>query len=203
MVSSARLEKLLAPYVLRTNRMTMIGFSYGEDIHECAPLEDFVLFFKTLNDLQQNGYKKHAFSRSKGNGEFPLMSTKLYRGFVPFDEIDTLKREVKIAKALFSKLDLSWFTGLIHSKDEKTDLKQRNLTDAFSRILNGIEHSIEGSIEYHQLGTPKYPVKIIVSEIPDALSMLRMREADFNQSGKPPIWTYYRDRILPRKAPII
>lgn len=178
--------------------MPTIGFSFGKDIHESAPLEDFLLFFQATHDLHKNGIKQSLFSRHEGKGKLPLMSGKLFRGFVRLNEIDRLKEEVKIAKAVFSKLKPAYLGQPKLSEDSRIDLTAKDMSGVFSRIFYGIEHSIEGSIEYNKLGFPDLPVKIIVSDVPSALSMLRMSEEDYNQLDKPPIWTYYQDRIVPR-----
>jgi len=178
--------------------MPMIGFSDGKDITESAPLEDFLLFFETLRGLHEKGYKQYPFAKTIGKGEFPLMMSKLFRGFVPFDEIDTLENEVINAKNAFSMIPSSFLKRPSLSSDSQINLSKQSLSGVFERMFDGIEHSIEGSREYNNLGHPALPVKIIVSEIPSALTMLRMSEEDYNQKNKPPIWTYYGNRVIPR-----
>ncbi len=172
--------------------MATVGFSDGPDILCVAQTEDFLVFFETIRSVHAQGFRKSTFARKLGKGQLPLMAGKLWRGWVPYDEMEQLEAELRLAKEVLSKMPLSaarWEDTL----ETEMNMSGKNLDEAFSRIFIGLTQSISGSREYHRLGDPKYPVRTIVAEIPACSTMLRLPEAEYFRPEEPPLWTFYSE----------
>lgn len=173
--------------------MTTIGFSRGPNTIRVAQREDFLVFFETIKNVHLQGFRRSVLTRFIGKGQFPLIVGKLWRGSVPYDEMENLEDELRLAKEIFSNMPLSMVR--MEELTEETDLytSVENLGEVFAPIFNKLTRSISGSRGYYELGESKYPVRTIVAEIPACSTMLRLPEEAFFKLDEPPLWTFYNE----------
>jgi len=173
--------------------MTSIGYSYGPDTITVAPRDDFMAFFELMQKAHGQGLRISTFTNCLGKSQFPLIADKLWRGWVAFEEIDGLEKELHRAKDLFATMPYSLLDAKNFSKDPKLKLSEENLREVFALILDKLEKSISGSRNYYKLGEPKYAVRVIVTEIPASFTMHRLPEEAFFKLDEPPLWTFYNE----------
>lgn len=150
--------------------MKVIGFSGGGSICELGSISDVVLFFDCLEMFSKWKYPSEDWS---------LLTDRLYRRYLRFEELDAASERIGRAKILFSELPVSaveWNDNFLRDA-EKTRLSPSSATtllDVFGKYFSLFFHCAESAkISYDSFKSyPGYqyqPVRLIPTDNPWAM----------------------------------
>lgn len=149
--------------------MKTVGFSGGALVVELGPVNDMLLFFECL---------KIVLNQYKPERDFSLLSERLFKYYLCFNEINIANELMSEVYELFSKTRSRTIDWPVLDSEQSGSKLNRNLewlSDVFSRYFSAFtECSESAEVMYDEFKSyPDYkyePLRIVITSLPDYLN---------------------------------